>query len=101
MKKRILKTSEPVRITPTEGDIAHIAITSLLNVAVDIINQPSGYCPPRRVRLCSTEHGTLRRSAQGQNRIVTLILPTEKATPMAFYHELDCLMDLATIQGKI
>lgn len=101
MKKKFFKTSEPVRITPCEGDIAHIAITSLLNVAVDIINQPSGYRQHRRVRLCSTEHGTLRRSAQGQNRIVTLILPTEKASPLAFYNELDRLMDLATIQGKI
>ena len=101
MKKRFFKTSEPVRITPSEGDIAHIAITSLLNVAVDILTPPSGYRQHRRVRLCSTEHGTLRRSAQGQNRIVTLILPTEKASPLAFYHELDRLMDLATIQGKI
>lgn len=101
MKKKFLKTSEPVRITPSEGDIAHIAITSLLNVAVDIIHQTSGYRPHRRVLLCSTDHGSLRRSAQGQNRIVTLILPTEQASPLAFYHELDRLMDLATIRGNI
>ena len=101
MRPKHLITERPVRITPMCGTTASIVITSPGFVAVDTIYHPTAPRRRRRVTLCDTGHATLKRSAQGQNRIVTLILPTERATPEQFYQELDHLIDMACIKGVL